>query len=355
MPGVTRPATDFVRVYGGSRLTSYPPQPPLLGEADENEFDEEEKKPDLDYEIHHDDWSPRTVALPSSWRAVDWADRPVRFVDGKDAGETVTSLTSPDGYPVPVRLSEVGGVVVEVRDGICRRTFVQVERVVAMVADVFPWHEVEAFARALQESGMSLLVAHPPGGEPSYDLEKMRKAAQNRSMDEMVGLESAATLLDRTVPTVVDGRLEPRLGGPEAADWPVFGVIKTQWQTYLHPLGMQVLYSLQSGQRTPAFALPDERLPVVTWYVRLDGGPGTMPNWGLVRVEAPLRWFERVGKDWGIVDRLSRTVYEYRCREQSYGRAPVSLHPIVRAEELLGALFLPLGVITTRFYRLAGL
>src|SRR5438034_6423178 len=38
------------------------------------------------------------------------------------------------------------------------------------------------------------------------------------------------------------------------------------------------------------------------------------------------------------VNRLSLLLLAYRCRERSYGRQPVSLHPIVRAEDLLGAL-----------------
>jgi hypothetical protein len=325
----------------------------MWGDAEETD---EEELIDLSLEVDEKSWEPRSIALPPSWRPIDWAERPIRFIDGKDVGETVTCLTSPDGYPVPVRLSEIGSVVVEVRDGQCRRTFSHVERVVSMVVDqVFPWHEVEAFASSLQDTGMTLLWAQPPEGKPSYDLEKMRKASQNRSMDEMVVLEGAAVLRDTSIPTIVDGRLEPRLGGPEASDWPVFGVIKTQRKTYLHSLGMQVLYRLAPGQRTPAFTLPDERLPVISWYVRLDGGPGMMPNWGLVRVEAPLRWFERTGRDWSIIDQLSRTVHDYRCREQSYGRAPVSLHPIVRAEELLGALFSPRSMLANRFYRLAGL
>jgi hypothetical protein len=342
---------ELVRDYGGRRFAAYAPQPPLWGDADAEELQE---RANLDYELPADDWSPIAIVLPQRWRARDWAGCPVRFVDGKDIGETVTCLTAPGGYPAPVRLSEIGGCVVEVRAGECRRAYHVVEKLVTLVADLFPASEVEAFAIALQETGLRLAIAHPPEGGPSYDFEKMRKVTQNKSNDEMGLLEGAALLTCADLPTVVDGRLEPRLGGPEAADWPVFGVIKQQRQNYLHAWGMQVLYRLQPGQRTPAFSLPDERLPVVSWYVRLAGGPDTMPNWGLVRVEAPLRWFERAG-DFPLIDQLSRALYDNRCREGSYGRAPVSLHPIVRAEELLGALFTPPSAVASRFYRLVGL
>lgn len=66
------------------------------------------------------------------------------------------------------------------------------------------------------------------------------------------------------------------------------------------------------------------------------------PKLGIVRVEASQSWFEARGRyDWDFVDQLSRTIYEYRCRERSYDRAAVSLHPIVRSEESLGSLFAP--------------
>jgi hypothetical protein len=344
---------EFVHAYGGRRFTIYAPQPPLWGDPADAEDAQDEA--DLDYELPRDAWEALDPDLPDSWRPGDWPERPLRFVDGKDVGETVTCLTAPGGYPVPVRLSEIGGVVVRVEDGVCRREWSDIERVVTLVGDVFPAGEVGSFGAALQSAGMRLALAEPPEGGPSYDLERMRKAAQNRSNVEMSVLEDFALGANPDVPTVVDGRLEPRAGAFDPATSPVFGVVKTHRKNYLHPWGMQLLYRLQPGQRTPAFRLEDEKLPVVSWYVRLAGGPGTMPNWGIVRVEASLRWFEDGGPDWRIVDRLSRALFAWRCRETSYGRAPVSLHPIVRAEELLGALFTPTTLLASRFYRLAGL
>jgi len=100
------------------------------------------------------------------------------------------------------------------------------------------------------------------------------------------------------------------------------------------------------------FAIPGT-LDVVSWYLRFAGG---MPNYGLVRVELPQKWFEQVkGHDFGYVDQLSRLLYDYRCRDQSYDRAAISLHPTVRAEQTLTALFQPLSMLMSRFYRLAAL
>lgn len=346
---------DFVSNFGGRRLQEYDPQPPLLNApSDDDERDEEEV--DLDYEAPRDKWTAIDLKLPALWRPSNWPERPVRFIDGKDSGHTVAWLQAPGGYPVPVRLSEIGGVEVRVIEGECRRTFADHERVVSMVADkVFPFEEVEGFAAELRAHGFRFLVAKSPNGTPSYDFEEMRKAAQNRSNDEMGVLEEAVLAREYSVPTIVDGRLEPRSGGFDAASSPVFGVIKTHSKNYLHPRGLRLQYQLEVGQRTPVFKLKKGKLPVASWFVRLSGGGGGTPNWGIVRVEVSAQWFEARGKDRDFVDQLSRTLYEYRCREKSYARAAVSLHPIVRAEQTLGALFLPASAIASRFYRLTSL
>ena len=101
--------------------------------------------------------------------------------------------------------------------------------------------------------------------------------------------------------------------------------------------------------------MPYQRAPIVTWYLRLSDGVGTTPTWGFVRVEVSQDWFNNKRQDENFVNRLSRVIYEYRCKESSYSRAPVSIHPIVRAEESLGAQFQPTGRIIADFYRKTGL
>jgi hypothetical protein len=193
----------------------------------------------------------------------------------------------------------------------------------------------------------------------------MRKAAQNRSNTEMGRLEEAALALKNQLPTVLDGRLEPRDGGLDGWTVPAIGVIKTHAHNYLHAHGMRLLYRLRPGQRTPAFLI-DPRLKnpesnrnaVLSWFVRLAHQPHLAPNWGLIRVELPLPWFAKryappsvAGPGRAFIDRLTVLLREYRCRDETYGRAPVSLHPIVRAEQLLGALFTPHAMLARRFYR----
>lgn len=348
---------DFLRQYRAQRLDAYDPQPPLYDEP----TDGEPAPPGVlrDYELGVDEasWDPRKVVVKDSWRPEDWSERPVRFIDGKDVGRTVAWLQAPGGYPIPIRLSEIGGVDIRVEDGICRRDYAVVERVVSMVVDPFPWTEIEAFAVALQRHGFRLLPATPPDNRLSYDFEKMRKAAENRSNTEMAVLEEAVLSREHLIPTVVDGRLEPRSGGFRHDRSPVVGVIKTHRRNYLHARGLQVLYQLDVGERTPLFLLREARPQVVSWYVRLSGEHGLMPNTGIVRIEVARAWFE--DRSWperlAYVGHLSHLLHAYRCRDAAYARAAVSLHPIVRGERLLGALFTPTERLTNRFYHLTNL
>jgi hypothetical protein len=209
----------FLQTYGAQRVQQYAPQPEFW-----NSDPDQELQTILDYEVPSDEWKAITPEVPAGWSPTTWDDRPRRFIDGKDVGETVIVLRAPGGYPIAVRLSQIGSTVVEVIDGICYRRFAVVEHVVSMVVRPFPWHEIEGFAAALQEQGLRLLPAQWPTNGIPYDFEVMRKAAQNRSNDEMATLEEYAVARDNKVPTVVDGRLEPRSGGFDQERSPVIGV-----------------------------------------------------------------------------------------------------------------------------------
>lgn len=120
--------------------------------------------------------------------------------------------------------------------------------------------------------------------------------------------------------------------------------------------GWCTYYNLEMGQRTPAFLLEQKNITVVSWYLRLDGTAGTMPGWGIVRLEIPEKFFsQQLQRDWSYIDALSRMICEYRCKDKSYERASVSLYPIQRAEEILGATMTGGDQIVSRFYNLTQL
>jgi hypothetical protein len=345
---------DFLQQYGGRRLLPYLEQPPLDLPTPEPDGEDSTSAVQLDLECGLDAWRPLTVE-----GQLDSAAMPRRFIDGCHAGETVAWLQDNAGHPVPVRLAEIGGVCMRVEGRALRREFAQVERVVSMIVEPFPPGEVEFFAAALAQNGFRLLPAKLPLLDnqtrgPTYDFARMREQARVRTQYEMGLLEERALCQDPDTPSLVDGRLG-RFQQADLARCRIVGVIKQQRENYLHPQGWQALYRLEPGQRTPAFRLPSKHLPVVSWYLKLAGARGALPNWGVVRVEISEDHFERERLDFAYLDRLSRAVLELRCRQGSYARAPVSLEPIVRAEESLKALFSSLESLSQRFYHLTGL
>mgnify|MGYP007117593443 CR=1 FL=1 len=111
-------------------------------------------------------------------------------------------------------------------------------------------------------------------------------------------------------------------------------------------------------ERPPVLFQPaDQRkLEVITWYLKLDGERGALPSWGVVRVELPRAYFEgAIQRDYRYLDWLSGHILALRCARASYPRGPVSLEPIVRAEESLKSLFSDPRWLTQRFYHLTGL
>jgi hypothetical protein len=341
---------DFLQNYGGSRLRPSIEQPPRDGREGDEE-DDDGPHVALDFQLPPDDWTPLDVAD----RAIDPAVVPRRFIDGCHYGKTVTCLYDSACHPIPVRLAEVGGVSMRLEDRSLRREFVHLERIVCLIADPFPWHEVEDFAVALCEAGLRLVSASPPMIEKvrqlSYDYASMEQRAYTQAQVEMRVLEQLALSQDPESLALVDGPLG-RIEHPRA-----IGVIKQHRENYLgqsEPC-WKVFYDLEPGQRTPAFRLASQSLPVVSWYLRLDGAHGTLPNWGIVRVEISHEHFEQQGGDFGYLDRLSNALMHLRCRQNSYARAPVSMEPIVRAEESLKSLLTSPDTLAQRFYHLTGL
>jgi hypothetical protein len=351
----------FFRRHAGAAVGLYPEQ----GEIDAPVEGRDEM---LDWGLEQPAEQWQAVILPE--QPARTGEYPERFVDGCHVGHAVACLRAPEvGWPVPVFLAELGGVALRQRGRDLVRDFFGVERVVSFVADPFPWDQVEAVADALiklETLPVRLLpAARPEVGDAIelFDYEKMRKAAQNRANNEMSNWEAVALASDPDVPTLVDGRVEPRLRSSAAAERYklVVGVVKTHSANLLHPQGWRTLLNLRPGQRTPYFIIaktaqgtPND-LPVVSWFIKMAGGTELMPNWAAVRVEVPWVQFTRPGVDpTGFVNRLSRWLIDARCRQQSYARMPVSLEPIVRAEHSLRSLFTPFGVLRNRFLRHAG-
>lgn len=348
---------EFLKDHGASRMRSYPEQPALDLPEDAEGDEIENEELDHDFECKGDTW--RAIPVHQSVTRED--ESPRRFIDGCHAGQTIAWLQDDEGHPVPLMLAEIGGVCLTSESRELRRTFQIVERVVSFAIDPFPWEEVESFALALADSGFRLLPMSlwRPGTADwaaSYDFEEMRRKTTNRSNYEMEVLEEAALCHAPEIPTVIDGRIGSRISSQaHLQTLPIVGVIKQHRKGYLHPQGWMVYYHLKPAERTPAFLIKSKSVPVVSWYLKLDGDNAILPNWGVVRVELAARYFEAIGNDFSSIDRLSHELYRMRCRSGAYRRGPVSLEPIVRAEESLKSLFTPTSALGQRFYHLTGL
>jgi hypothetical protein len=354
------PVRQFFRRHRGSAVASAPTFPVREGDP-EDRADVIELGP----EVEPEDWKP---VIPSEQPAHP-GEYPTRFIDGCHTGHPVSCLRNPThGWPVAVFLAEVGGVAMRLDGRTLVREFVGLERVVSFVVDAFPWDEVEGFAAAvsnLAEFPLRLLPARRPQGADVnlFDYEVHRQQAETRTKQEMATWEAVAIDADPTAVTLLDGRLASRLlTAPTARRELIVSVVKTHAQNYLHDQGWRTLLELRPGQRTPFFKIDrrqtgsEAALPVATWYLKLAGGD--LPNWGVVRVEVPWvqfadQWPGRAQQT-GFVNRLSRWLIDARCRQESYARMPVSLEPIVRAEDSLRSLFTPFALLRNRFLRHAG-
>jgi hypothetical protein len=351
----------FLRAYGAAGVGDTPAQPYLPDIADE----EEPAGPDtvdLEIELPVAKWAARIVAEAPP-RA---GEHPLRFIDGCLAAIPVLYMRPPQGWPIPVLVAELGAVALRLAGRTLVREMALVERVLSFVADPFPWAEVEAFASAVvldpELKARFVPANRPPIERNPFDYEVMRAQAYHRCEQEMLNAERLALASDVTAPTLVDGKLPGRIGSAAAAERPLLvGVVK-RVSANLHDEGWRTLLGLRPGQRTPVFKLSgmgggkEADMPTASWFLKLAGGPRLAPNWGFVRVDVPWVQFEsHFGSSLGFVGRLSRWLIDARCRQESYARMPVSLEPIVRAEDSLKSLFTPFGLLRNRFLRHAGI
>ena len=352
----------FFRTYQASAVGDTPLQPILPG-LEDGETAEGADTVELNIEVPAEQWTAKVVGEAPA-KAGEY---PLRFIDGSRSALPVLCLRSPEGWPVPLLISEVGAVALRLEGRSFIREFVTLERVLSFVAEPFPWAEVEAFAAAVVNDADLLCrlvpANRPPKDHNPFDYEVMRSQASHRCEQEMLNAERLALAADPTTPTLVDGKLAGRIGSKAAAGRPLLvGVVKRPVRIELHSEGWRTLVGLRPGQRTPVFKLSgmsgekEADMPTASWFLRLAGGPRLAPNWGFVRVDVPWVQFEsHFRSDFGFAGRLSRWLIDARCRQESYGRMPVSLEPIVRTEESLKPLFTPLPLLSARLYRRSGI
>lgn len=343
--------------YRARRLNDYPFLPIFPGdELEDDEVAPEEGEVERDYELALDCWRAIPSLLPGP-------DVPQRFIDGTIIARTVAVLTDSQGRERPLLMAIIGAAALELEgmDLVRRQLDFEVETVLAIIAKGMRRDDLDLISDELKNLGMRLLEL--PARSLSSDFELARTHTFDGARDEMLEAERRLVVNNLDRPVIVDGVLEDRLEGLDTWDVPVVGVVKRllRIRHHLHQAGMNLVYTLRPGERTPAIILQTHPRryvfrPVVTWFLRLHGGEGVAPSWGVVRVSIPQDYFEgTLGADFDAISRLSGWVYALRCRDRSYQRMPVSLEPIVRVEEHLRALRPSLDSAVGRFHAAAQL
>ncbi len=334
------PLSEVLAKYNARLLDDYPVLPVFPGdELEESEVAPEEGEVERDYELPLDRWG----AIPSREGG---GHLPTRYIDGTIVARTVGALTDPQGRQRPMLLAVIGAAALELDSSVLTRREMdfEVETLLAMITKGLKDSDLHQMTLGLEDLGLRFLQL--PARTLSTDFELARAHTFDGAREEMLQAERRLMLAGLDQPTLVDGVLEDRLGDLDSWDVPIVGVVKRllRIRHHLHQAGINLVYTLRPGERTPAIVLqtkpkPYMFKPVVSWFLRLSGEGHIAPSWGVVRVAIPQEYFEgTLGKSFEAINEISGWLYTLRCRDRSYARMPVSLEPIVRVEEHLQAL-----------------
>ncbi len=313
--------------------------------------DEDQMSAKLDaasYEVPAWEWKPIPAeGVPE--------EPPLRFIDGSLHSRTVGVIRVGGGLR-PMVLAAVGAVELRLEDRRLVRApdGQRIDCVLCVAANQMGTELTLELAQAVAERGIRL-IARESDAE-THDFELIRRRAWDFAKGEMEELERQLLLRDAAVPALADGLLERRLVTIESQRQPAIGMVKQVLRHYLPAPLTSLLYELAPGERTPAFLLQTKNAKLVTWYLRLGEGELMGPGQGIVRLSMPMEYLE--GRFPSPSERsrelsaLSLWLRQVRCRERSYGRAAVSLEPIVRAEEQLRSLLPPIEQRAAALHRL---
>ena len=112
------------------------------------------------------------------------------------------------------------------------------------------------------------------------------------------------------------------------------GLIKTQHVQYLEDQPLEVVSSLDAGQRTPLFQIGSGQFQRVSWYLRLPG-PRTHAWAGILRCEIPTG--PDIAAQAVLANRVSAMLPRYASEPHKEQRAPQNLYPIAGLERALRA------------------
>lgn len=256
-----------------------------------------------------------TDVEPVRWEPIDPAAQPcptLVFVDGVQQIEAWLSVT-PHDRPQPVF-----GAAFAIAAG-----------AVVACGDQASIEGVRTHRVVITEGGRCLHL--PPQGGFHWDSRAggssepgalaMRIAQHRRDLEHTIAEAMAGP--ERLV--VLDGRLSFL----RETRYPVIGAIKSHHAMYLHGEHAAVVSALRCGQRTPLFAIGDDRL---AWYQRLPN-VGEAGWAGILRGEVATAFGLATARH--LADLATRHLPHYAGRPHRDPRAPQNMQPIMALESRL--------------------
>jgi hypothetical protein len=259
-----------------------------------------------------------TAPVDTDVEALDWTPvdpRPsppgeLAFIDGAQQVEAWLTVTAPgEAVALPgAAFAVAAGAVLAAPGAPARITGVSVRRAVLTVGD-----------RRLELPPTGGFAWEPRAGAAQEATGIARRVGDYRQQLELALAEELAAP-ERLV--VLDGRLSFL----RDAEGPVVGAVKSHHRMYLPPGEAGCVVALQVGQRTPLFAIGEDRL---SWYQRLPG-VGCAGWAGILRGEVARS--AGVAEAVRLADRAAAELPRFAGRPHRDPRAPQNLTPVAALE-----------------------
>lgn len=255
-------------------------------------------------DVEQVEWAPCTPGVPMPAALV--------FVDGIQQVEAWISVTpADDPHPVAGVAFAVGAGAV-----VCDGTRAEIRSVRIRRAVVT---EGERCLHLPSVCGYAWDVRAGAGGEPRQLADRVANMRHEMERD----VAERWTAPDRLV--VLDGRLTHL----RDAGGPVIGAVKSHHVMYLEGPEAAVVTALRVGQRTPLFAIGDDRF---SWYQRLPG-VGEAGWAGILRGEVSRAFGLDMARR--LADHATVALPRYAGRPHRDPRAPQNMQPIAALESRL--------------------
>ena len=126
-----------------------------------------------------------------------------------------------------------------------------------------------------------------PSQHPAVLLERATRAV-DQEREQLEDRLAEGWCTQGSSPIFIDGGISR--SASVAASPLAVGVIKSHRTLYVEGEALRIVLGLRKGERSSVFRVsPRARNTVMSWYLRLRGGEGRDPLWGLVRVEVAER------------------------------------------------------------------